>query len=112
MKPVVELAKVYFIDVPPLLKIKSNVVINTQNTKLYRTRDINPDDVVAHIKKGQRAVIVGNMRSFSTDEFNDFYMIQFSTKGKKNIRGWVFGNKLDEVQNKLVTQPITKRKHK
>ena len=112
MKPVVELAEVYFIDIPPLLKVKSNVVINTPNTKLYRTRDIDTDDVTAYLKKGQRAIIVGNMRSFSTDEFLDFYLIQFSAKGKKTITGWVFGNTLDEVQDTSVTQPIQKKKTK
>lgn len=110
MHPIVELAEVYFMDVPSLLKAESNVVINTPNTKLYRTRDIDPDDVITYLKKGQRAIIVGSMRIFSTDEFSDFYMIRLNTKGKKNITGWVFGDTLDEVQDVPVTQPSTKKK--
>ena len=110
LKPVIHLAEVYFKDIPPLLKADTNVIINTPNTKLYRTRDIDPDDVIAHLKKGQRAVIAGSMRSFSSDKFHDFYMIQFIAKGKKKIIGWVFGNTLDEVQD---TPPKKlQRKHK
>lgn len=110
LTPVVEIAEVYFKDIPPLLKADTNVIVNTPNTKLYRTRDIDPDDVIAHLKKGQRAVIAGSMRNFSSDEFCDFYMIQFTAKGKKTVTGWVFGNTLDEVQD---TPPKKlQRKHK
>ena len=110
LTPVVDIAEVYFANVPPLLKADTNVAINTPNTKLYRTRDIEPDDVIAYLKKGQRAVIVGSMRSFTTDEFSDFYMIQLSSKGKKSVTGWVSSNALDEVQDTPATQLITKKK--
>lgn len=110
LTPVVDIAEVYFANVPPLLKADTNVAINTPNTKLYRTRDIEPDDVIAYLKKGQRAVIVGSMRSFTTDEFSDFYMIQLSSKGKKRVIGWVSSNALDEVQDTPVTQTTTKKK--
>ncbi|MBQ4401695.1 MAG: hypothetical protein II832_05975 [Synergistaceae bacterium] len=110
LKPVVELAKVYFINVPPLLKAWSNVVINAPNTKLYRTRDMDPDYVITYLKQGQKAIIVGSIRGFSTDEFCDLYMIQITTKGKKNVAGWVFGDALNEVQDTPVTQPTTKKK--
>ena len=110
LTPVIEIAEVYFKDIPPLLKADTNVIINTPNTKLYRTRDIDPDDVIAYLKKGQRAVVVGSKRSFETDKFHDFYMIQFTAKGNRIVTGWVFGNTLDEVQD---TPPKKlQRKHK
>ena len=84
-----------------MLRIKSNVTINTQNTKLYKDSDVDSDSVVTTLRKGFKAIIVGSKRIFSTDDFLDIYKIRFTVKGNKTAAGWVFGNNLDEAQNTI-----------
>ena len=110
LKPVIDIAKVYFKDIPPMLRIKSNVVINMQNTKLYKDSDVDPDQVVTMLKKGLKAIIVGSKRTFSTDDFLDIYKIRFSVRGNKTAAGWVLGNNLDESQNTISNIQTTPQK--
>ena len=102
LTPVIDIAKVYFTNTTPMYKIESSVVINTQNTKLYKNEDLNPDEVIALLKKGTKAIIVGSKRLFSMDEFIDIYKIRFAVKGKKTVAGWVLGNNLNETQNTVI----------
>lgn len=101
LTPVIDIAEVYFTNIPPMYRIKSNVIVNAQNTKLYKNEDMNPDDIITLLKKGTKAIIVGSKRIFSMDEFTDIYKIRFAVKGNKTAAGWVFGNKLDISQHEM-----------
>ena len=78
LTPVIDIAEVYFTNIPPMYRIKSNVIVNVQNTKLYKNEDMNPDDIITTLKKGTKAIIVGSKRIFSMDEFTDIYKIRFT----------------------------------
>ena len=110
LSPIIDIAEIYFKDIPPMYKIKSNVVINTHNTKLYKNNDLDSDNVIAYLRKGLEAIIVGSQRTFSTDDFLDIYKIRFTVKGNKTAAGWVFGNDLDESQNKTSNIQATPQK--
>lgn len=107
LTPVIDFAEIYFRDLPPMYKIKDGVIVNKHNTKLYKTNDINPDEVITLLRKGTEAIIVGCERSFSTDDFVDIYKIRFIVKGNKTAAGWVFSDNLDKSQHTIsITQSV------
>ena len=112
LKPVIDIAEVYFKNIPPILKVKTNVIINMQNTMLHKDSNIDTDNVITTLKKGLKAIIVDGKRTFSTDDFLDVYKIRFTVKGNKTTAGWVLGNNLDVSQTISNTQNASRnQKH-
>lgn len=111
LKPVIDIAKVYFTNIPPMYKIKSSVVVNTDNTSLYKNKDLESENIIAKLKKGTEAIIVDSKRFFSTDDFMDIYKIRFPVRRGKTITGWVFGNNLDISQPGITSAQPTPEKN-
>ena len=108
--PIVETAEIYFRHIPPMYRIKSNATINENNTCLYKNEDFEDGNIIARLKKGTKAIVVGSKRFFSIDDFMDIYEIQFSVRGGKNVVGWVRGDKLDTFQPEMtVAQPAPEK---
>ena len=99
LKPVTHIAEIYFKNIPHLYRIKSNVIVNVNNTNIYKNKDLTPENIITKLKKGTKAIIVDSERSFTTDEFLDIYKIRFAVKGGKTAAGWVFGDNLDISQH-------------
>ena len=107
---VIDIAEIYFKDLPPMYKIKDGVIVNKHNTKLYKTKDINPDEVITLLRKGTEAIVVDCERNFSSDDFLDIYKIRFIVRGNKTAAGWVFSDNLDKSQHTIsITQSVPQK---
>ena len=77
-----------------ILPIKSNVIINNNNTTLYSDQYLEDDKTIAKLKKGTKAIIIDHIRDFSTFYIADIYKIQVQARKNRNYTGWVTGDNL------------------
>lgn len=98
LKPNIDIATVYFKN-EPTLKLASRVIINANNTNLYASENCEQNNVIAKLRKGTEAIITKSERIFTANEFIDIYKIRINTRKNKNISGWVFGDKLNQVED-------------
>lgn len=97
LKPDIEIATVYFKNVP-MLKPTSNAIVNTNNACLYATDDCDSDYVSMRLRKGTHVMVINGKRDFMPHDFLDIYKVRVNLGKKKTVTGWMNGYELDEAK--------------